>query len=253
MRLIYIGSGEFGLPTLTYLHEYHEIVAVVSQPDKPAGRRRQMSPTPVADWAQASGLRVLKSGDVNADEFIEQVAGMNADASVVIAFGQKLSDKLIKSLGKLAVNLHASLLPKYRGAAPINWAMINNEKVTGVSVIALAQRMDAGDVYAAAEIQIDPLETAGQLHDRLAELGPEVVGKVLGDLELDCLHAIGQDESQATRAPKLSKSDGTVDFNQPVELVRARIHGLTPWPGCRVIWHSQSTGTSTELILKRVS
>lgn len=255
MHLIYFGSGAFGLPTLRTLHgsDEHTVVAVVSQPDKPAGRRRQVTPTPVAAWAAEQGLTVLKSEDVNTPAFITRIADLKPDASVVIAFGQKLSPGLIDAMGELAINVHSSLLPKYRGAAPIQWAMIENEATTGVSVIGLADRMDAGDIYAIAETPIDPRETAGELHDRLAELGPACVLKVLADLAGDTLNPVAQDEGKATRARKFSKADGTVDFDQPAARVRARVHGLNPWPGCRVVWRSARSGVSQTLLLRRVA
>ncbi len=236
MRIVFLGSGEFGLPTLRALRERHEVLAVVSQPDRPAGRKRRLTPTPIAEYALSQGLPIHRHDDVNQAEVIQTLRGYRADAGVVIAFGQKLSPELIGSLGVLAVNLHSSLLPRYRGAAPINWAMIQGDRVTGVSVIGLAQRMDAGEVYATATLDIEPLETAGELHDRLAALGPEAVLRVLDDLERGQLRPIPQDHAQATRAPKLRKEDGTVDFDQPADRVRARVHGLTPWPGCRVQW-----------------
>ncbi|MEM1107413.1 MAG: methionyl-tRNA formyltransferase [Planctomycetota bacterium] len=255
MRLIYFGSGAFGLPTLNGLYnsDTYEIVAVVSQPDRPAGRKRVLTPTPIAAWASEQNLPVLKSEDVNTPEFVSQIASFTPDASVVIAFGQKLSPELIAAMGRLAINVHSSLLPKYRGAAPINWAMIENEAVTGVSVIGLAQQMDAGEIYAVAETPIDPMETAGELHDRLADLGPGCVIKVLEDLAANTLKPLEQDNAAATRAPKFKKSDGTVDFAQPASLVRARIHGLTPWPGCRVVWRSERTGNESTLLLRRVT
>lgn len=253
MRLLFFGSGAFGLPTLEALCEHHEVVEVISQPDKPAGRKRVLTPTPITQWALAKGYAVPRVENVNTPEFVEQIKNYNADASVVIAFGQKLGPELIEAMGRLAVNLHASLLPRYRGAAPINWAMIDNEPVTGVSVIGLAQRMDAGPVYATTSTPIDPNETAGELHDRLALLGPGAVGQVLDQLAADALTPTEQDESLATKARKFTKQDGTVDFDQPVERVRARIHGLTPWPGCRVRWRSADGQDKGELILKRAA
>lgn len=252
MRLLFFGSGAFGLPTLHSLCEQHEVVEVVSQPDKPAGRKRVLTPTPIAQWALKQGYAVPRVENVNTPEFVEQIKGYQADASVVIAFGQKLGPELIGAMGELAINLHASLLPKYRGAAPINWAMIDNEPVTGNSVIALAQRMDAGVVYATSQTPIDPNETAGELHDRLSEMGPEVIGKVLQQLASDALELVDQDESRATKARKFTKADGTVSFDQSAELVRARVHGLTPWPGCRVRWVKADGEDKGLLTLKRV-
>jgi len=255
MKLLFFGSGSFGLPTLEALCEQHDVVGVITQPDRPAGRKRQLTATPIGQWAEQRGLAVHKSEDVNADEFVEQIAAYQADASVVIAFGQKLSPALIDAMGSLAVNLHGSLLPAYRGAAPIQRAMMDGLTTTGVSVIALAQRMDAGEVYGEASLAIDPQETAGELHDRLSLLGPEAVGKVLDDLQAGSLRPLVQDESLATRAPKLAKADGTVDFNQPAHLVRARVHGLTPWPGCRVGWVKANNPEAepSPLILLRIA
>jgi len=253
MRLLFLGSGEFGLPTVRMLHQQHELVAVISQPDRPAGRKRVLTPTPIAAWALEQGIAVLRTDNVNTPEFIGQVKAMGAEASVVIAFGQKLSEPFIEALGELAVNLHASLLPKYRGAAPINWAVIDGEQTTGVSVIGLAQKMDAGPVYAEASLTVDPNETSGELHDRLASLGPDVIGRVLDDLQAGALDPREQDHDKTTKAPKLSKADGTVDFDQTCEKVRARVHGLTPWPGCRVNWLCKATGKTTVLTLGRVS
>jgi len=250
MRLLFLGSGSFGLPTLEHLHAQHELLAVITQPDKPAGRKRVMTPTPVGQWAAEQGLPTFKEDNVNTPEFVQQVHELRPDAAVVIAFGQKLSPELIDALGELVVNLHSSLLPKYRGAAPINWAMINGNAETGVSVIGLAQRMDAGQVYAMDKLAIDPNETAGELHDRLAKLGPTAVAKVFNDLQQNMLAPIPQDDAQATKAPKLKKSDGTVDFNQPADAARARIHGLTPWPGCKVHWQRDDEPPETLTLLR---
>jgi len=255
MRIIFLGSGEFGLPTLRSLCGQHDIVAVVTQPDRQAGRKRQPTATPIAQWAQSQGLNVLKAVDVNEPAFVERITGLNTDTGVVIAFGQKLGQPLIDATGRLTVNLHASLLPRYRGAAPINWAIIHGEVETGVSVISLAQRMDAGVVYGQAATRIDPLETAGELHDRLAQRGPDLIAKVLDDWVAGTLRGQKQDESKTTKAPKLNKSDGTVDFNADAQDVRNRIHGLTPWPGVRVDWVRGKSDIAKRqpLILHRVT
>ena len=252
MRLIFLGSGEFALPTLAFLVDSHDVVAVVTQPDRPAGRKRKVTATPVADWSEQRGLNVLKIRDVNKYSTISRIENLQPDASIVIAFGQKLAPQLIQSLGRIAINLHASLLPQYRGAAPINWAVINNESVTGVSVIGIAPQMDAGEIYAQLPWPINALETAGQLHDRLADLGPAAVNKVLADLASDTLCPRTQHEEAATKAPKLTRADGTIDFSQSAQAVRARVHGLTPWPGCWVHWTSQATGHTSPLRLMRV-
>jgi methionyl-tRNA formyltransferase len=254
MRLVFLGSGAFGLRTLQRLHAVHQLAAVVTQPDRPAGRKRHPTPTPIGAWAISAGVPVIRAEDVNAAPVVEQIGALGAEAAVVIAFGQKLSPALIGRLGRLAINLHASLLPKFRGAAPINWAIIQGEVQTGLSVIALAQTMDAGAIYARRATPIDPRETAGELHDRLAEMGPDLVCGVLRDLEGGTLQPQPQEATQASRAPKLSRADGWVDFNEDALVVARRIMGLTPWPGVMVAWQRQggaAGGRSTPLILRR--
>lgn len=252
MKLIFIGSGEFGLPTLAWLYENHTIAGIITQPDRPAGRKRRLQPTPVAAWAQQRDLTVFKSENVNDHAFIKKIESLKAQATVICAFGQKLSPEFLQSLGQLSINLHSSLLPKYRGAAPINWAIINGETVTGVSVIEMAQKMDAGAIHTLVQTPIDPKETAGQLHDRLALLGPQAIETVLNNLQQGKLSPQPQDESQVIVAPKLNKADGTVDFHHSATAVRNRVRGLTPWPGCKVDWISDQKGTTQKLILKKI-
>ncbi len=251
MRLILLGAGAFGLPSFRALAARHEIATVITQPDRPAGRRRKPKPTAIAEWAADAGLPVLRQGDVNEPAFVQQVGKLQADAAIVIAFGQKLGPELVKSLAPLAVNLHGSLLPAYRGAAPVNWAVIAGERETGNTVIGIAERMDAGRMYGQVRTAIDPLETAGELHDRLAALGPDLLLDVLDRHAAGTLEPVPQDDTKATRAPKLSKADAWVDFTEPADRVRSRIHGLTPWPGVTVMWHHEGSEPQP-LILRRV-
>lgn len=253
MRIIFLGSGAFGLPTLERLHQRGQVVLVISQPDRPAGRHQQLRPTPVAEFALQHGLPLLRCRDVNSDQVIEQLRSLGADVAVVIAFGQKLSPVLVRAAGRLVINLHASLLPKYRGAAPINWAIICGEKETGLSVISVAEKIDAGLIYAQVATPIGPLETAGELHDRLAAMGPDLIEKVLEDFQAGRLAGRPQDESQVTRAPRLSRADAWVDFSAPAGVVVRRIHGLTPWPGVHVEWQRAAGGRQQELILRRAT
>lgn len=232
LRIVFFGSGAFGLPTLRKLREQHDIVLIVTQPDRPAGRKRVLTPTPIGAFAEQHSMATIKPQSPNDPAVVEQIHAVGADAFVIIAYGHKLSEALLGDT--FAINLHASLLPKFRGAAPINWAMMRGEGETGVSVINLAQVMDAGAVLDQQATPIDPLETAGELHDRLAELGATPVLRTLQRWQRDELVQQSQDESLASRAPKLSKSDGTVSFDQHAAAVRSRIHGLTPWPGCTV-------------------
>jgi methionyl-tRNA formyltransferase len=252
MRLIFLGAGEFGLPTLARLHAEHTVLAVVTQPDRPAGRKQQLTPTPIGQWAAEAGLAVLKTDNANDAGFVAQIAALHAEAAIVIAFGQKLSPELIAALGPFVVNLHSSLLPKYRGAAPINWAVIQGEKETGLSIIALAQRMDAGVVYSQVRTPIAPTETAGELHDRLAAMGPAAIDAVLREHRAGTLKPLPQNDTQATRAPKLSKADSRIEWDQPADVVRCRIHGLTPWPGAAATW-VRVGGQEQVLLPRRVS
>jgi len=232
MNLIYFGSGSFGLPTLERLRAEHRVALVVTQPDRPAGRQRRMTATPIGRYAAEYGLATIKPGDVNDPDTVGRVRQEATDALVIIAFGQKLGRELIDDV--FAVNLHASLLPKYRGAAPINWAIINGDTETGVSVITISQRIDAGDVLGRRATPIDLRETAGELEGRLADLGPQLMIETLDQFESGTLAAQPQDDRGASRAPKLAKSDGTVHFDQAATAVQRRVHGLNPWPGCTV-------------------
>lgn len=236
MKLVFFGSGAFGLPTLQHLARTHDIAAIVTQPDRPAGRGGGLTPTPISEWAAANmTCPVIKPEKVNV--IAADIRGLNADAWVVIAFGQKLGKSLLD--GIFAVNLHASLLPRWRGAAPINAAILAGDTVTGNSVITLAERMDAGEVLGQSRREIGSLTTAGELHDLLAADGPALVEHVLTDFSRGTLTRTQQDESQVTIAPKLSKADGWVDFNDTAEVARRRVHGLAPWPGVTVQFRSQ--------------
>lgn len=237
MKIVYFGSGAFGLPTLDALVRAHEVVAVVTQPDRRAGRGGEPAPTPVAARVRGLGVPVIKPERVNEPGVCAQIRSFEADAWVVIAFGQKLPPTLLAD--RFAINLHASLLPRWRGAAPIHAAIVAGDAETGNSVITLADRMDAGLVLGRTRRAIEPTQTAGDLHDLLARDGEPVVLEVLsrhisGDLEPE-----SQDESQATPAPKLSKADGWVDFSDHADRCRCRINGLSPWPGVVVGWRGE--------------
>jgi methionyl-tRNA formyltransferase len=229
-RIIFAGSGEFGLPSLrAILDSNYELVQVITQPDRPAGRGRSFTPTPIGQAAETAGLPLLKTADINRETLPE------ADVMVVIAFGQKIADPVVHHPRLGSINLHASLLPKYRGAAPINWAIIRRETLTGNSIIRLAQRMDAGAILAQSTVEIGPLETAGELHDRLAEDGAPLLIQTLGGLFEGRAGETPQDESLATLSPKLSRESAKLDFTRPAAELAAKIRGLYPWPGCRVV------------------
>lgn len=234
MRLVLFGSGEFGLPTFEALALEHEIGMVVTQPDRPAGRGGRVTPTPVGEWAGGNlpGVEIVKAERVNEEDVRERIRGVRASAWVVIAFGQKLGRRLLED--RFAINLHGSLLPRWRGAAPIHHAILAGDRVTGVSVITLAERMDAGDVLGWAEMDVPASMTAGELHDALARLGPEVVLRVLSDFEAGRLSRMAQDEALVTLAPKVTRADAWVDWGHGAEECRRRIHAMSPWPGVTV-------------------
>ena len=229
LRIIFAGSGEFGVPTLAALLDSgHQIVQVVTQPDRPAGRGRGVTPTPVAQLADQAGVKALRTANINEEDLPE------ADLMVVIAFGQKISPAKVDHPRLGSINLHASRLPRYRGAAPINWAILKGETITGNSVIRLTQKMDAGAILAQSSLSIGEFETAGELHDRLARDGVHLVLQTIDQLSSTHVIEIVQEETLATLAPKLSRESARLDFTRPaVELAR-QIRGLYPWPGCRV-------------------
>lgn len=239
MRLVFLGSGAFGLPTLRALARAHEIALVVSQPDRPAGRGSKLTPTPIAGFAESDlpGVPLLKPENINDEAVRETVRAFDADAWAVIAFGQYLGSKLIAD--RFAINLHASLLPRWRGAAPINAAVLAGDTVTGNSVITIAKRMDAGLVLGQSRREIEPTQTAGELHDLLAEDGPALVDGVLRAHATGTLSPVEQDESLVTIAGKMTKADGWIDFAESADACRWRIHGLTPWPGVTAIYAGQ--------------
>lgn len=186
-----------------------------------------MAPTPISRWAQSAGVPLLRTDNINQESLPD------ADVMVVIAFGQKIAPQIANHCRLGSINLHASRLPRLRGAAPINWSIINGDTTTGNSVIRLAQKMDAGAVLAQSELAIDPIETAGELHDRLAKDGPSLTAKVLEELATGTAVETSQDESLATVAPKLNRQSALLDFSRSADELARRIRGLFPWPGCR--------------------
>jgi len=243
MKIVYFGSGEFGINSLNAINESaHELLFIVTQPPLPAGRGRKTAPTSVGRWARQKSLPFIETDNVNTDENIRKIAGLEPDIIVVIAFGQKIGAELTKLPPKGAINVHASLLPRYRGAAPVNWAIINGETETGISIIALAEKMDAGAVCAAAKTGIEPDETAGELHDRLARIAAPLLIETLNKIEAGTIQYTEQDHSKATLAPKLKKTDGYLNFAAPAGLLQKKILGLTPRPGASAVYVSGKTG-----------
>ncbi len=231
MRIALLASGRFGLATLEALADAHELVLVITQPDRPAGRKRRLTPTPIAQTAARLGLPVIRPDDVNAPSVLDQLTEAAVDMGVTVDFGQYIREPITRIPRLGMMNLHPSLLPKYRGAAPINWTIINGETQTGNTMIRIARKMDSGDILAQRVHPVEAQLTAGELHDILCEHGAQLVLDTLGEAAAGTLTETPQDESQATLAPKLSRQDAVIDFTQPAVAIRNRIHGLTPWPG----------------------
>jgi methionyl-tRNA formyltransferase len=250
MKITFLGSGAFGLPCLNALQQSnHELVCVITQPAHGAGRGRKLTPTPVSQWAAAQGFECLEMENVNTPEAMSLIASHKPDLLVVIAFGQKIGQTLIDSVPRQAINVHASVLPELRGAAPINWAILKGHTHSGVSIITLANCIDAGDVLATAATHIGDHETAGQLHDRLAEFSAPVLMNTLDCIEGGTAQFTPQDHDRATFAAKLKKSDGYLDFSLPAAEVDLKIRGLSPWPGAQADYCSLKTGKTVRVTL----
>lgn len=246
MRIIYFGSSEFGIPCLDAIyHSSHELVGVFTQPARPAGRHRSRpQPTPVAEWCQQQQIQCIEAANINAPDMQQAVADCGADLLVVIAFGQKISQEVIALQKHGAVNVHASLLPKYRGAAPIHWAIMNGETKTGVSIITLAERMDAGFVLAQDSIPIRHEDTVQDIHDRLAEIAVGVLMKTIEQFADNSVVYTKQHETLVTLAPKLKREHGYIDWNKPAEHIVNQIRALWPWPTAQSVYVCSKTGKS---------
>lgn len=234
MRIVFLGSGEFGCDSLRWLSgsdSGHELLEVISQPARPAGRGRKLQSTPIAKLAGELGLPFQETDHVNLPAMVDHIKTLSAEVLLVIAFGQKIGPELLNLPHCRSINLHGSLLPQYRGAAPINWAIIDGASQTGLTVIQLNEVWDGGAILGQVPINILPNETAADLHDRLAQLGPKLLREVLIKIETDAITQHPQDVTQATKAPKLKKSDGAIDWSRPAGEIRNRIHGLWSWPG----------------------
>jgi methionyl-tRNA formyltransferase len=232
LRLVFMGTPEFACPTLQRLIDRGEdILAVVTQPDRPKGRGQQLAPPPVKSLAFTHAIPAMQPARVRSPEFIEYMQGLKPDLIVVIAFGQILPKALLDIPRHGCINVHASLLPRYRGAAPINWCIINGETETGVTTMQMDVGLDTGDMLVKKATPIDPDETASSLHDRLAIIGAEALAETLDLLNAGKLVPERQDDALSCYAPMLKKDDGLIDWNMPPQVIRNLVRGLIPWPG----------------------
>lgn len=234
MKIVFLGTGEFAVPTLEAVCAAgHTVSLVVSQPDRPQGRGLSLRPTPVKSAADKLGLPVFQPEKLRLEP--DRVIGEQADVLVVVAYGQILRENVLQCATRGAINVHASLLPKYRGAAPIQWALANGETVTGVSTMQLDRGMDTGPMLLQRECAIAPDDTTATLEPRLAAIGASLLLETLSGLEDGSISATPQDHALATMAPLIKKTDGLVGFDRTAADIANRLRGFSPWPGVQFV------------------
>jgi methionyl-tRNA formyltransferase len=233
LRVVFMGSGEIGLPSLRWLSAASNIqlVGVVTQPDKPVGRSQKLTPPPTKELAVRLGVPVLQPAKVRKPEALAEIQGLSPDLIVVMAYGQILPKLLLEMPRIACINLHASLLPQHRGAAPIQASILAGDRQTGITTMHMSAGLDTGDIILQHAIPIRHRETGGSLHDRLAELGPTILAETVTRLADGTAPRIRQDESQANYAPKLDRDSGRIDWTQPAFQLDRLVRAMNPWPG----------------------
>lgn len=231
MKIAFLGTPEFALPSLDMLFQGGHTLALFTQPDRPVGRHATLTPPPTKVYALAHNIPVFQFEKIRLPEGVEALRAFAPDLMVTAAFGQLLSGENLAIPKYGCINVHGSLLPKYRGAAPIQWAIINGETETGITTMMTDIGMDTGDILLVDKIAIDPDETAGELFERMAILGAQTLKRTITALEAGTLARNPQDESQATKCPMLKKEHGKLDFTQSAASVHNRVRGTNPWPG----------------------
>lgn len=232
MKTVFMGTPEFAVPSLKALIESgEEVVAVVTQTDKPKGRGLEVISPPTKVLSEKHSIPVLQPQKIRTDEFFNNIKNLNPDLICVVAYGKILPKNILDIPPYGCINVHASLLPKYRGAAPINWAIIRGERVTGITTMKMDEGMDTGDMLLKREMTIDDEDTGETLSGKLSEMGAEVLIETIKLLKEGRLNPIPQDHSQATYAPMLKKEDGNIDWKKSAEEIRNLIRGTLPWPG----------------------
>ncbi len=232
MRILFMGTPDFAVPTLRALLEGgYEVCGVFTQPDKPKGRGRKLVPSPVKELALSWDLPVFQPGTLRTPEAAQEIRGLKPDMIVVVAYGKILPKEVLEIPPLGCVNVHGSLLPKYRGAAPVQWTVLNGDTVAGVTTMYMGEGVDTGDILLAEKTPVGEEETAGELFDRLKETGAELLLKTLKGLSEGSVHPIPQEEKDASYAPMLSKELSCLDWNLSAVTLFNRIRGLDPWPG----------------------
>lgn len=241
MRIVFMGTPDFSVPALKALVKAgHQVIAVVTQPDKPKGRGKEVQMTPVKIQAMEYGIPVYQPAKVREASFVEVLKGLEADAYVVIAFGQILPKAVLELPKYGCINIHASLLPKYRGAAPIQWCVIDGERETGITTMMMDVGLDTGDMLEKAVIPIEEKETGGSLHDKLSMAGGDLILSTLKKLEEGTLVRTPQTDEGTCYAKMLTKSLGDIDWNQGAVSIERLIRGLNPWPSAYTMWNGKT-------------
>jgi len=233
MRVVFIGTGDIGVPTLRMLQQWleHELVGVITQPDKPAGRDQRLKPSPIKLLIKDTDVPVLQPKRIKSDETISEIRAMAPDIIAVMAYGQILPRSVLSAARIACLNLHASLLPRWRGAAPIQGAIAAGDNKTGITLMYMDEGLDTGDILLKSEIEIGPQDTGGSLHDRLAKIAPEALREAMGQLSQDRAPRIPQENALATYAPKLEREHGRIDWNERADIIERKIRAFNPWPG----------------------
>lgn len=248
-----MGTPEFAIPSLEVLSRY-EITGIVTQTDKPRGRGLKLSFSPVKEWAIRHHLVVLQPLRLRSNEFIERLRAMNPHYIVVASYGKILPPEILKIPAKAPLNVHPSLLPKYRGPAPVPWTLINGEKETGVTIFEMDEGMDTGRILYQVKTEIDPDENAESLLRRLSFLGAEALEKTINLMEEGRITPVAQNHSEATYAPMLKKSDGLIDWRMKAYEIHNRVRGMNPWPGAFTHWKGKILKIwKTDLIASNLS
>lgn len=231
MRIIFMGTPDFAVDTLDALVQAgHEIVLAVTQPDKPQGRKQALVPPPVKEAAEARGIPVFQPKRVREQEALEELKKYEPELIVVAAFGQLLPKELLDMPTYGCINVHASLLPKYRGAAPIQWAILNGDAVTGVTIMRMDVGLDTGDIIASKEVAIAPEDTGQTLFEKLAKAGASLCAETIPAIAEGTVVYTPQDEEKATKVGQISKKDGLIDFSRSARAIECQVRGLNPWP-----------------------
>lgn len=230
MKVVFMGTPEFAVPTLQALIDHHQVAAVVTQPDRQRGRGKKVQFSPVKEKAAEYKIPVLQPEKARDEEFIQELETIAPDVIVVVAYGQILPERILNLPKYGCINVHGSLLPKYRGAAPIQWAVLNGEEKTGITTMYMEKGLDTGDMIDKAEVVLDPKETAGSLHDKLMNLGADLLLETLDKLEKGTIVRTKQDDSQSCYAKMLSKEMGRMDFSRSAKELEQWIRGMNPWP-----------------------